>query len=823
MRYFLTFIALFATLPLPAQVINLDATTTRAVVIGISDYQDDKIPDLKYAHRDAIAFAAWLPSPAGGNVAPGHIQLLLDKEATKGKVAMALTWLYEQSREGDHAIIYFSGHGDVEKKLFSQPGYLLCRDAPPVVYMSGGALSVTELQEVVATLSLGKKAEVLVITDACRAGTLAGAATGGPQQTTANLMNRFANEVKILSCQSNEFSIEGEQWGGGRGAFSYCLEDALYGLADRDKDSQIKLKEIGRYLEDHVPAQTDPQVQNPIVVGDREALVAFVDEKMLAQWEADKKQRQPNFSPGDMRGMADVILAQADTNIQQIYQAFLAAVEAGELMNSAQGGKSANECYEMLIHEPSIEQLHGFLKRNFVAALVDESQQVTNKLLKTDPQVVSDAWSRPFVFDHIPGYLERAVGILGEKHFLYKQLKAKQYFFEAKACRTENFPDLQPDSVLNMAVQKFEEALRFDSSAAYVHVEFGFLLWYKLLRSNDALAHAKIALELSPNWVYAHNLAGRCYSRTDFSKFMHHCQRAIELDSTFLLTYRELFQFYIWNGEMDKYAFYRDKYIQKVNALIASDPEKVPVMYRTYLGAALSMSGRLEEAEQVLLKARELSKGQDLGVWQFLGGVWTGLGENEKAVMAANKQIELAPFNPNGYQTLALLYKRMNQPQKRMETLEKVVSMDKSGEISGWLQLQFIAWLGEAYMELGREEEAKVQFQKILESRPDPHDAAEVNMKGRAYLGLGDIEAMQRTIDEGLKKFPGDVMVYYQAACLYSLAMQEQKSLEWLELALAMGMSDFGLIHGDLDLDWIREKPDFKALMKKYLPDQQKK
>jgi hypothetical protein len=40
--------------------------STRAVVVGISDYQSSDIPDLKYAHRDAEAFAAWLKSPAGG-------------------------------------------------------------------------------------------------------------------------------------------------------------------------------------------------------------------------------------------------------------------------------------------------------------------------------------------------------------------------------------------------------------------------------------------------------------------------------------------------------------------------------------------------------------------------------------------------------------------------------------------------------------------------------------------------------------------------------------------------------------------------------------
>ncbi len=39
---------------------------THAVVIGISDYQDPDIPDLRFADRDAEAFAHYLRSPAGG-------------------------------------------------------------------------------------------------------------------------------------------------------------------------------------------------------------------------------------------------------------------------------------------------------------------------------------------------------------------------------------------------------------------------------------------------------------------------------------------------------------------------------------------------------------------------------------------------------------------------------------------------------------------------------------------------------------------------------------------------------------------------------------
>ena len=45
-----------------AQVIDLDGTATRAVVVGISDYQDVGIPDLRFADRDAQAFANFLRS-----------------------------------------------------------------------------------------------------------------------------------------------------------------------------------------------------------------------------------------------------------------------------------------------------------------------------------------------------------------------------------------------------------------------------------------------------------------------------------------------------------------------------------------------------------------------------------------------------------------------------------------------------------------------------------------------------------------------------------------------------------------------------------------
>ncbi|MFN0014486.1 MAG: caspase family protein, partial [Saprospiraceae bacterium] len=106
----------------------------RAVVIGISDYQSPTIPDLRFADRDAATFADWLRSPAGGSLPEANIQVLLNSDATAGKIIAALGGLVSDCKPGDQAVIYFSGHGDVERISKFQRGYWLTWDSPPAVY-----------------------------------------------------------------------------------------------------------------------------------------------------------------------------------------------------------------------------------------------------------------------------------------------------------------------------------------------------------------------------------------------------------------------------------------------------------------------------------------------------------------------------------------------------------------------------------------------------------------------------------------------------------------------------------------------------------------
>ena len=257
-------------------------TTTRAVIIGISNYQDEKIPDLKYAHRDVAAFVDFLQSPAGGNVDPENIKTLINEEATVGQIFRVMDWLIDESKEKDQVIIYFSGHGDVETKTIRQRGYLLAHDTPFNNYRSG-AIGLDDINDIVATLSEANKSKITLITDACRSGNLAGKSIGGTQVTAAALATQFANEIKIMSCQPDEFALESDQWGGGRGLFSYHLIDGLVGLADRNEDYEINLREIGRYLEDRVSEDAEPESQIPMTLGNKTTRISLVNDDQLAK------------------------------------------------------------------------------------------------------------------------------------------------------------------------------------------------------------------------------------------------------------------------------------------------------------------------------------------------------------------------------------------------------------------------------------------------------------------------------------------------------------------------------------------------------------
>ena len=730
MKYLPALIALLTAFCHPegtsAQSLDLGGGTTRAVVVGISDYQAPAIPDLQFADRDANAFADWLRSPAGGGVPEANITLLTNAEATGGKFAMALTGLIDDCKPGEQAIIYFSGHGDVETKTVFQLGFLLCHDSPASNYMGGG-FNLVNLQAVISTLA-ANGVQTLVVTDACRAGKLAGAAVNGAQLTNANLAKPWNNEVKILSCQPNEFSIEGEQWGGGRGVFSYHLVEGLTGLADGNGDKAVNLMEIGRYLEERVPTEAAPHPQVPFTVGDRMARVSQVDADALALLEMDKSRQATSFKTTGMRGLGDALLSKGDS---AMYRAFLAALDSGNLMEPA--GNCADDFYRHLVQVESLRPVWGLMRRNFAAALQDEVQQALNALMESDPYE-ANAWRyNPGKYEKYPEFLQRSMELLGETHYMYKTLKAKKLYFEAHQLGQNmgaalDVPALR-DSLKREAKAKLLQAAQLEPGAAYLYHAIGSLYYFTSPPQTDSmLAWNARASEWSPRWLlpYLDNSYEVNRTTSNVAEAERWLMQALAADSNAYVVLERLSWLYQWQGKTQQSLDLCDR-------MIALKPD----LFNAYSTKGVTHAIRLEWDEAERLFRRSLQMDSSSGNWannqminvfitkrrlpeaiDWVQKIWDTPGGSSFADTRSQSTSYLVTYS--AIRGLDLDYESW---------ANKIFNLNPAPVIVAANQLA----LGIRQVQIGNDEEGRELLMKCLETNPEPDLHQTIT---RAYFGI---------------------------------------------------------------------------------------
>lgn len=491
---------------------------TYALIIGISDYQDPAIPDLKYADKDAEAFASFLRSPAGGNLDNDHLKILINQQATMAQFAIQLDWLLQVAKENDRIIIYFSGHGDVEKKTVTQPGFLLCWDSPSQVYMSGGAFALSMLQEVITTLSTQNKSKIIVIADACRSGKLSGSSINGNQLTNANLAKQYANEIKILSCQPNEYSVEGERWGNGRGLFSYYLLQALSGSADYSKDKRISLFEIGRFLEDHVPLEASPQSQIPMIIGSKTEIISLVQEDEPGTWSnphSDKGWGSGSKSGWELDKITyddDYFLkSHKDDNVRNSYNRFIQRLQEKKFFEPLEDG--AEYYYNLLINNNLIKYFHPLIKNKYSSVLQDDAQQIINSLLIVDlTELALEKKLKINKYKNYPHQIERAIELLGTSSLMYKRLQSMKLFFEAYILNLGNTS--LDKNIGRQCIDKFNEALKLTPELPYIYMQLCMVYGrvFKMEDSTDYFGQKSIGVR--PGWLLPLSNLAFIYSTT---------------------------------------------------------------------------------------------------------------------------------------------------------------------------------------------------------------------------------------------------------------------------------------------------------------------
>lgn len=234
-----------------------------AVIIGIGNYQNENIRDLKFAVNDAKAIYELLIDPNYGRIPENHIQLLLDHKATKKDIQFAIgKWLSEKASPEDTVLFYYAGHGAPDGNSF----YWVTYDAD-MNSLYPSALSNSEIFDMLRRIQAGRMIGFL---DACHS-----AATVNKLNGTRGISidlyydkSLGQDQVIISASDGTQLSVELEEFR--HGIFTYYLLEGLQGKADSNADGLVDSDEIWNYVKDQVPEKSREKagnMQTPVFEG----------------------------------------------------------------------------------------------------------------------------------------------------------------------------------------------------------------------------------------------------------------------------------------------------------------------------------------------------------------------------------------------------------------------------------------------------------------------------------------------------------------------------------------------------------------------------
>ncbi|MDH7568858.1 MAG: caspase family protein, partial [Armatimonadota bacterium] len=224
----------------------------RALIVGVNDYADPGITDLRYSVADAKLLHSLLTDPARGLFPADQVRLLTDESPEGSKpdratILEGLEWLSGAAEE-EAVLFYFSGHGMVDDKGRQ---YLASRDVRMASLASTG-VPVSLVNEILDDTAKTKARQVVVILDSCHSGVRRGARDAASEsgQVMENLLSQGEGRVTLSSCAADEQSFEDPEKG--HGVFTYYLAQGLRGQADANNDGLVGVGELHVYVRNEV-------------------------------------------------------------------------------------------------------------------------------------------------------------------------------------------------------------------------------------------------------------------------------------------------------------------------------------------------------------------------------------------------------------------------------------------------------------------------------------------------------------------------------------------------------------------------------------------
>jgi len=213
-----------------------------ALLIGIDQYQDPRIPRLRHAANDVQAMDQVLHGLGFQTLT------LLNAQATKRGIEAAFEKLSDLAKD-DRLLIFFAGHGETAQLAKgSEEGFLVPYDANRRRLVQTG-IAMRDIDR------LGERLppkHILFVLDACHAGfAFVGFRDIEPEEKGDAYYRAVTAKpvVQVLTAgETGQKAAERD----GQGLFTRWLVQGLQGVADRDSDGIITANELAAWLEPQV-------------------------------------------------------------------------------------------------------------------------------------------------------------------------------------------------------------------------------------------------------------------------------------------------------------------------------------------------------------------------------------------------------------------------------------------------------------------------------------------------------------------------------------------------------------------------------------------
>jgi Caspase domain len=249
-----------------------DKVTLYVLAIGVTNYQDPRLPKVNFPAKDARDFVAMAKAQQGGllygRVVPyPKFESMEDGRATHDNILDGLDWIeHAVENSSDVAMIFLSGNGvntPDQHYRFLPFDYDQTR-------IDRTTIADTEFQQYISKIH-GK---TLFFFDTCFSGNV----LAGKAGDTKPNVDKFANELRaarngvvvFASSTGDELSLEPP--GLKNGAFTRAVLDGLHGLAARPGNTVVSLTDLNGYISHAVSDLTHgnqhPMIAIPVTVQD---------------------------------------------------------------------------------------------------------------------------------------------------------------------------------------------------------------------------------------------------------------------------------------------------------------------------------------------------------------------------------------------------------------------------------------------------------------------------------------------------------------------------------------------------------------------------